>query len=113
VADQVRTPTYVEDLARGIGLLLDKKAEGIFHISGNEVCTPFDMAGMIADEWGLNRGLIEPVNKNSFQQAAQRPLKTGFDIYKARKQLGYEPRSFKSTLKSIHQSWNQSFGQTH
>ncbi|HEX4849728.1 MAG TPA: NAD(P)-dependent oxidoreductase, partial [Puia sp.] len=44
VDDQERTPTYVGDLVKGIQLVLQKKAEGIFHISGKEFLTPYDMA---------------------------------------------------------------------
>jgi dTDP-4-dehydrorhamnose reductase len=32
--DQVRTPTYVEDLAKGIVSIIEKKATGVFHLSG-------------------------------------------------------------------------------
>jgi dTDP-4-dehydrorhamnose reductase len=34
VSDQLRTPTYVEDLAKGIALIIENKATGIYHISG-------------------------------------------------------------------------------
>jgi dTDP-4-dehydrorhamnose reductase len=42
--DQVRTPTYVEDLAKGIVTVVEKSATGIYHISGEDVRTPYQMA---------------------------------------------------------------------
>jgi dTDP-4-dehydrorhamnose reductase len=39
------------------------------------------------------------VDASVFSQPGRRPLKTGFDISKAREQLGYEPISFDEALK--------------
>src|SRR6185295_16216615 len=43
VSDQWRTPTYVEDLARGVLLGMEKNATGLFHISGEEMLSPYNM----------------------------------------------------------------------
>ena len=98
VNDQVRTPTYVEDLAKGILLVINKKAKGIYHISGNEVLTPYQMAIKTADFFGLDKDLIEEVNASTFSQPAKRPLKTGFDISKAVGELNFKPGSFNDSL---------------
>lgn len=99
VDDQFRTPTYVEDLARGIVSVVEKRATGIFHISGNEMMTPYDMAIKTADYLGLDKSLLKKVNASTFSQPAKRPLKTGFDISKAKKELNYLPISFEEGLK--------------
>ena len=44
VSDQMRTPTYVEDLAMGVLLVAEKKAAGLFHISGKDFLSPYEMA---------------------------------------------------------------------
>jgi dTDP-4-dehydrorhamnose reductase len=99
VSDQWRTPTYVEDLAKGILLVIQQKATGIYHISGQELLTPYDMAIQTARYFKLNEALIEKVDASVFTQPAKRPQKTGFDISKAKKMLGYEPFSFLYGLK--------------
>jgi len=104
VSDQVRTPTYVEDLAKGILLIIEKNAEGIYHISGKDVLTPFEMAIRTADYFGLDKQLIEKVDASVFVQPAKRPPKTGFDISKARRELGYEPVEFEEGLKKMFES---------
>lgn len=101
VSDQFRTPTYVADLAKGILLIIQQKATGIYHISGNEILTPYEIAQQTAHFLGLNNGLIEEVNASVFTQPAKRPPKTGFNISKARKELGYKPISFKEGLKRM------------
>jgi dTDP-4-dehydrorhamnose reductase len=47
----------------------------------------------------LDSSVIKKVTAASFSQPAKRPLKTGFIIDKARKELGYEPVSFEEGLK--------------
>ena len=42
VADQWRTPTLAEDLAQGCWLLARQSAQGIYHLSGDELLTPYD-----------------------------------------------------------------------
>ncbi|SEF78322.1 SDR family oxidoreductase [Algoriphagus boritolerans] len=98
VDDQVRTPTLAEDLAAGCILMAAQKAEGIFNISGSDVLTPYQMAMMTADFFELNKDLIKKTDSIRFTQPAKRPLKTGFSIEKARKQLGFEPKTFKEGI---------------
>jgi dTDP-4-dehydrorhamnose reductase len=95
VDDQFRTPTLAEDLALGCILIAKHRATGIYNISGAELLTPYEMAIQTADYFDLNKDLINKTDSTKFTQPARRPLKTGFIIDKARKQLGYEPKTFK------------------
>lgn len=97
--DQVRTPTFVEDLAAGMVAIIEKKALGIYHISGEDILTPYEMACKTADLLGLDTALIKKVTAETFSQPAKRPAKTGFNIEKAKKDLGYSPISFAEGLK--------------
>jgi dTDP-4-dehydrorhamnose reductase len=98
VNDQWRTPTLAEDLAMGCYLLATKNAKGIFHISGDEMMTPFDIAIKTAEFFKLDKSLINPTDSNTFKQTAARPLKTGFDISKAKETLDYQPHTFSEGL---------------
>ncbi len=101
VDDQFRTPTFTEDLAKGILLAVEKKATGIYHISGKDLLTPYQIALKTADHFRLDHSLIEKADVTSFSQPAVRPPRTGFYIDKARKDLGYEPLSFDEGLKKF------------
>ena len=101
--DQLRTPTYVEDLAGSIIQIIEKKVKGIYHISGEDVRTPFEMCIDLANHLHLDVSLITEVTENDFQQPARRPLKTGFDISKAKRELNYQPVSFAEGLKRTFQ----------
>lgn len=101
VNDQWRTPTLAEDLALGCWLIIDKKQEGIFHISGEEGMTPFELANKVADSFELNRNLIIPVDASTFTQPGKRPPRTGFIVHKARNLLGFEPHGFVKGLEIL------------
>jgi dTDP-4-dehydrorhamnose reductase len=101
VNDQWRTPTLAEDLAMGCYLAAIKKAKGIYNISGYEMMTPYDIAIATAEFFGLDKSLIKQTDSTQFKQPAARPPKTGFIIDKARKDLGYQPRSFEEGLKIL------------
>jgi dTDP-4-dehydrorhamnose reductase len=103
VNDQWRTPTLAEDLAQGCYLAALKKAQGIFHISGKDFITPYDIAIKTATFFNLDKNLIIPSDSTQFTQTARRPLRTGFIIEKARKELGYEPHSFDEGLTMLAQ----------
>jgi dTDP-4-dehydrorhamnose reductase len=94
VNDQWRTPTLAEDLAMGCYLAAKKKATGVYNISGKDFLSPFDIAQKTAAFFKLDNSLIKATDSTQFKQPAKRPLTTGFIIDKARKDLGYEPKSF-------------------
>jgi len=98
VNDQWRTPTLAEDLAMGCYLAASKKATGIYHISGEEMMTPYDIANQTAEFFKLDKSLIKPADSSTFRQPAMRPPKTGFIITKAKRELGYQPHNFKDGL---------------
>lgn len=101
VYDQFRSPTLAEDLADGCILIADKKAKGIYHLSGPSTMSILDLVYEVADFWKLDRSLITPSKSDTLNQAAKRPPRTGFDISKAKKELGYAPHSFAEGLKIL------------
>lgn len=101
VTDQFRTPTLAEDLAMGCWLVVDKKAEGIFHISGKDFLTPYQMAIKTAEFFQLDKSLITPVDSSNFTQPAKRPARTGFVLDKAVSVLGYNPVSFEKGIEIL------------
>jgi dTDP-4-dehydrorhamnose reductase len=83
--DQVRTPTYVEDSQKELFLLLRKKATGVFHLSGKDVLTPYQMTIKTAEYLKLDSSVIKKVTAASFNQPAKRPLKTVSSLIKQEK----------------------------
>jgi dTDP-4-dehydrorhamnose reductase len=107
VDDQFRTPTLAEDLADGCILIAEKHAKGIYNISGSDFMSILDLARTVADYYGLDKSLIKPSKSADIKQPAKRPPVTGFIIDKARRELGYNPHSFKDGISILEKQINE------
>jgi len=101
VDDQYRTPTLAEDLADGCILIAEKKANGIYNISGKDFLNILEVAHLVADYYKLDKSLIKPSKSSDIKQPAKRPPITGFIIDKAKRDLGYNPHSFVEGIKFL------------
>lgn len=99
VSDQLRTPTYVYDICKGITAIIRQKEKGIFHLAGKDIISPYEMALTVAKVAGLDASLIENVTSDTFPEPVQRAKKSGLLIEKARNILHYEPVSFEEGVK--------------
>ena len=101
VSDQVRMPTFADDLSRACIEASEKKAEGIFHICGPDQMSYLDIGNRIAEYFSLDKNLINHVKTSDLNQKAKRPYKTGFDLDKAKNILNYTPTKFEDSLDII------------
>ncbi|HNR18979.1 MAG TPA: SDR family oxidoreductase [Bacteroidia bacterium] len=98
ISDQQRSPTLAEDLADACIQAAIKKQTGLYHVSGKNIMTILESVQQTADFFGLDKSFIKPITTAELNQAAKRPLKTGFIIDKAIKDLNYQPHSFAEGL---------------
>jgi len=98
VDDQYRCPTLAEDLAFACLQVVEKKATGVYHISGKDFLSILELVFEIADYWSLDKSLVNSIKTSSLNQAAIRPVKTKLNISKAVKQFNYQPKSFREGL---------------
>ena len=98
VTDQLRMPTFADDLAKACIFAAENRVEGLFHVSTNRLISIYEIARMVAKSFDLNENLISPVPTSRLTQPARRPLKTGFDISKAISRLKLPGVSFENRL---------------
>lgn len=98
VNDQWRMPTLAEDLADICLLAAEKDAQGVYNASGKDLMSIVELVERVADFYGLDKNLIKPISSDSLNQAAKRPVRTGFILDKSIKELGYQPHSFEEGL---------------
>ncbi len=103
VDDQFRMPTLAEDLAMGCYLIEEKKAAGIFHISGKDFMNIYDLVQHVGRYFGLSTKGVKRVKSTSLKQPAKRPPITGFDLTKSREMLGYDPHTFEEGMEMVYQ----------
>jgi len=101
VNDQFRAPTWADDLAWACIQTALTGEKGIFHISGPETFSVFEMVERIAKYFGNNTNNIKPVSSQTLNQKAKRPLRTGFILEKAQKKLQYYPLTFEEALSRL------------
>ncbi len=98
VDDQFRSPTLSEDLADACIAAAQRQPCGVFHISGPEIMSVFDMVQRIAAFFGLSTDTLSRTDSSSLNQAAKRPPRTGLVIEKAKNELGYDPHKLEEGL---------------
>ncbi len=101
VSDQWRTPTFVGDVSDGVERLIHHSRNGIYHICGGECLSIAEIAYRVADFLQADRSLIRPVTTQDMNEATSRPRFSGLSIEKARKELGYFPRSLEQGMKEM------------
>lgn len=103
VNDQWRTPTLAEDLADCCLLAVEHDARGVYNASGKDFMSVAELVYSVADFWQLDKSLVTELSSASLNQDARRPVRTGFILDKAIKELGYQPHSFEAGLKLLDQ----------
>ena len=101
VEDQIRMPTFVDDLSVACIIAGERKAKGIFNISGSEQMSYFEIGNQIADHFSLNKKNINRVKTKDLNQKAKRPYRTGFDLTKSKKEISFFPTKFRKALDLI------------
>ena len=98
IDDQFRAPTWADDLAWACLEICKKQKMGIYHISGEETLSIYAIVERIAKYYSLPMANVKKVKSNTLNQPAQRPPITGFDLSKAKKDLGYLPTPLEKTF---------------
>jgi dTDP-4-dehydrorhamnose reductase len=101
ITDHIMVPTFIDDIANALDVLIQKQEKGIFHIVGSQAITPYDLAIKIAKEFNLDTSLISKITrKEYFAGKAPRPFCLNLKNDKI-SNLGAEMSSVDKGLKEI------------
>lgn len=81
------SPIFVNELAKFLFILTERKHKGIIHIAGRERISKLDFAYRIAEIFGYDKKFINPVDANSVGLLAKRGKDMSFNVAKAEKIL--------------------------
>ena len=98
VNDQWNNPTWTNDLANVISMIIEKNISGLYHYGGGDFLNRLEFAKMIASAFSLDRELIQPITTPELNWLAQRPLKSGLYTNKIELDLGIEPLPIQKAL---------------
>ncbi len=101
IDDQFRAPTWAEDLAWACVRICTLNKTGIFHISGPETMSIYEIVERVARHFSISTHSLVRTDSSTLNQPAKRPPRTGFDLTKSKKELGYDPMTLEETLPFI------------
>ena len=103
-SDQKMTPSFCDEIAKVLYLLVEEKPEGIFHAASADVTTPFDFAGYLLEK---ARGVKEIVKEGSMAEFLSAPGKTprprlgGLKVEKTEQELGIKFMTWKEAVDEL------------
>jgi len=101
ITDHIMTPTFLDDFAAAIDVLIQNDSTGIYHTVGSEALTPYDATLMIADKFNLDKSLINKTTRAEyFKNKAPRPFNLTMNNDKIEK-LGVKMKTFSEGLELI------------
>lgn len=66
VADCYYTPTYIDDIATVINIIIERNLTGIIHGTSGEKLSGFEIAQRIAEKLGFDKNLVSPTTRAEF-----------------------------------------------
>ena len=101
VTDHIMTPTFIDELAKALGKLIEIDQNGIYHIVGSQFVSPYEAALAIAKNFAYDTSLIGQTKREDFFQGrAPRPFRLALKNDKIGR-LGVKMSSFDEGLKKI------------
>jgi dTDP-4-dehydrorhamnose reductase len=97
--DQYRTPADAESIAPTLAALLSGTHNGRFHLGGPERVSRYELGLRVAQVHGLAADGIEALPQSAVPAPAPRPPDVSLDSGRARRELGYEPRSLEDMIR--------------
>lgn len=110
VGDQIGCPTYAQDLAKAIVIMMtqlneESSASGTFHYCGDQLCSWYEFAGVIFEEARISGlqtpGLIHSIQTSDYPTAAERPGYSALNCHKIRSTFGVNTSDWKLGVKNV------------
>jgi len=101
VTDQWNTPTLNTNLAEMTMEVVERRLTGTFHLCGATRVSRFQFAEYVAEAFGLDKSLVDPVLSSQFKWPAKRPMDSSLDTSKAQQTLQNKPLEMSEALKRL------------
>lgn len=88
LTDRDFCPLLANDLARILLRMLQSELKGLYHVVSADCVSKYDFGVMLADQFGLDAGLIQAATSEDLGYAAARPPKLTLDTRKLATALG-------------------------
>lgn len=100
ISDQVITPTFIDDIVKGLETLLLSQQTGIYHLTGSSYISPFEIGQKIKEVFHINCRIVESSLESVYEGKARRPFQSRMKNDKLYA-LGFKPKAFDEGLALI------------
>lgn len=97
VDDQIGSPTWTVDLARGILALVEQDCRGVYHCANSGHTSWNGFAQAIFEEAGMDVKVL-PMSTEQLNRPARRPLYSTLDCSKLMQDTGFQPQPWRAAL---------------
>ena len=104
VNDQLGSPTHTKDLAAAVDLLIEKNAQGIFHVTNRGSCSWYQFAVKILQEAGIDDVEVSPIKSDQLARLAKRPAYSVLSMQKFIQITGKATQPWQLALKDYLES---------
>ena len=104
-------PMFVGDLADTLIGMLSKSLSGTYHVVGSRAITKYEFGGAIANQFGFDAGLINPISVSDAGLKAKRSQNLRLSINKLSTALEYKIPDFSTGLAKFYTQYQQGYPQ--
>lgn len=106
--DQIITPTFIDDIASLVQLLIKKNLNGIFHLASSLTTTQYDFAYELLSVFKEDPKYLQKASVVDFlseKEKTPRPVDGGLKVDKI-ETLGFKPTDFEEGIRKIYEQSN-------
>ena len=107
--DTLFCPLYTEDLAEALLEMLAAGLSGLYHVVSPEHLSKYEFGARIAERFGFNAELIEPIRMLEMARGAPRALNLTLKPDKAQAALGHPLPSVSAGIERLFQRWQEGY----
>ena len=83
--NQIFNPTDISLVCEGMYKAINLNLKNLYHLANHMIVSRYDFALSVANEYGFNRDLIEPIDIHGLPLIEKRPLNTSLNVKKISK----------------------------
>lgn len=101
--DQYLTLTFIDEVTESLKILLQKKLAGFFHVSSNNIFTPYKLANYLIEKTRGVKNAARPISIESFlkNNPARYPKFGGLKVEKTQQLLDLRFKSWEEAINSL------------
>jgi dTDP-4-dehydrorhamnose reductase len=105
------SPLYTEDLADALLEMLDASLSGLYHVVSPENLSKYEFGVRIAQRFGFEPGLVEPVRMHEVKRGAPRSLNLVLSPEKVQAALGHPLPTVDEGIERFYHRWQDKYPQ--